>query len=133
MPGASEAAPKLKHPRPVIFQLGEKEEPKPRVTLTANPSPTGTLGDLGLAVRVTGPARFATLLLVVRFDPEGLAGLEPDSIRLFRADGRSFKPHWNSGVNVGLNFVWAKIDRGGVYVPIGLPRDRLVQTAIFEM
>jgi len=48
---------------------------------------------------------------------------------MFRWDARSgaFRPHWNSGVNVGLGYVWAKVERPGDYAPIGLPRDRLLQ------
>jgi outer membrane protein assembly factor BamB len=133
MPGGRLDTTKLKHPRPVILHFGERDEARPKVVHVGNPAPAGTLGDLGLAVRVTGPARFPTALLVVRFDSDALAGLEPDSIRMFRADARTLKPHWNSGVNVGLNFAWAKIDRTGVYVPIGMPRDRVVQSAIVEM
>jgi hypothetical protein len=39
-------------------------------------------------------------------------------------------PHWNSGINVAEGYVWARISRAGTYVPIGLPRDRLLQGAL---
>jgi outer membrane protein assembly factor BamB len=93
-----------------------------------NPLPGGTLGDIGLAARVTGPTEFPLTILLQPFDHRSLAGVDPSSIRVFRwnEQGGSLQLLWNSGVNLGLGFVWAKIRRPGVYVPIGLPRDRVV-------
>jgi outer membrane protein assembly factor BamB len=91
-----------------------------------------TLGDLGLATRVEGPAGFSTTLLFQPFAESALTGLDPHSIRVFRHNGRSrsLVPIWNSGVNVGLGYTWAKIDEPGDYVPIALPRDRLLQESL---
>lgn len=124
---------KIKQPRPVIISLPADKEARVSVAAVKNPRPRGTLGDFGLAVRVTGPARFPKTLLVAGFDAAALSGLETDSIRMFRFDGRSLRPHWDSGANVAHSFVWAKVERPGVYVPIGVPRDRLLQAALFEM
>jgi outer membrane protein assembly factor BamB len=90
-----------------------------------------TLGGLDLVVRVTGlkETREPRALLILPYDPKSLQGLERSSVRIFRYDSRRqcLKPVWNSGINLALNFVWAKIEHPGVYLPIGLPRDRLLQ------
>ena len=92
--------------------------------------PDGTLGALRLATRVSGPAEFPPVILVQPFDGSALHGLDPASIRVFRWNEDRPHPIWNSGINTELGFIWAKIGRPGLYVPIGLPRDRLVQEAI---
>ena len=53
-------------------------------------------------------------------------------MRFFRWDesAGTLQPVWNSGVNTAFNFVWAKIQHPGTYVPIGLPRDRLLQESL---
>jgi hypothetical protein len=123
----------IKPPRPAVIQLEEAERRPLKITAAKNPRPNATLGDIGIATRVSGPTRFPPTLLLQPVAPEALVGLEPTSLRVFRFDGRSLRPHWNSGLNVALGFVWAKIERPGTYVPIGLPRDRLVQAALAEM
>src|SRR5262249_50626728 len=45
----------------------------------------------------------------------------------------TLRPVWASGVNTELGFVWAKIRRPGLYVPIGLTRDRLLAESIRSM
>ncbi|OLB98490.1 MAG: hypothetical protein AUH35_04150 [Nitrospirae bacterium 13_1_40CM_62_7] len=102
------------------------------VPLSASES---TLCDIGLATLVTGPKSFASTILVQPFDSRALIGIDPYALRVFRWDDQagSLKPVWNSGANVGLGYVWAKIERPGEYVPIGLPRDRLLQQALRTM
>jgi outer membrane protein assembly factor BamB len=102
---------------------------------TENPLPHGTLGDIGLATEVRGPDRFPQSILVVPFVPKQLVGIDAASVRVFRWEGetKTLQPSWNSGINVRMRFVWAKIDRPGVYVPLGLPRDRLLQEALRAM
>jgi outer membrane protein assembly factor BamB len=123
-------------PQPTLIPLEPETEDgaaKLRLVRTKNPRPRQTLGDLGVAIRVTGPRSFATTLLTQPFDAQALIGIEPTSVRVFRFNGRALRPHWDSGINVGLGFVWAKITSPGTYVPIGLPRDRLLQVALLEM
>jgi outer membrane protein assembly factor BamB len=97
-----------------------------------NPLPNGTLGDIGLATEVVGPEEFPLTILTQPFDSHALVGIDVITVRVFRWDdeSRTLYPVWNSGVNVNLGFIWTKIRRPGVYVPIGLPRDRLLQEAL---
>jgi outer membrane protein assembly factor BamB len=127
----------FKHPEPYAIQLSTQGDSAPELTLenVDNPLPQGTLGDLGLATNVVGLAEFPPTILVQPFDPSGLIGIVPTSVRVFRWDStaRSLRPVWNSGINVGHGFVWTKIRRPGVYVPIGLPRDRLLHEVLRTM
>jgi len=99
-----------------------------------NPLPTGTLGDIGLATEVVGvdAEEFPLTILIQPVDPHELVGIDMTSVRAFRwdAESRTLQPIWHSGVNVNLGFIWTKIRRPGIYVPIGLPRDRLLQEAL---
>lgn len=123
-------------PRMQSFALHATAEPEAaarlRISPAKNPLPRGTLGDTGISARVTGPAQFPLTILVFPFGAAELTGLDRSTIRVFRwdADGRTLKPVWNSGINVAMGFIWAKIMRPGLYVPIGLARDRLVQELI---
>lgn len=103
-----------------------------KVDLVKDPVSRSTLGDLGIAARVTGPAEFPLTLLVMPFEARQLDGIEAMTVRVFRLDekSRELRAVWNSGINVTDRFVWTKIRRGGVYVAIGLPRDRLLQETI---
>lgn len=95
-----------------------------------------TLGDLrGLAAEVTGTESFSETVLVQPFEPEALTGIDPTTVRVFRWDEESgsLRPVWNSGINYTLGFTWAKITRPGTYVPLGLPRDRLVRELLRSM
>jgi outer membrane protein assembly factor BamB len=129
----------FEHPQPYYMQGTTQEEREQAIKIKLkkvdNPLPKGTLGDIGLATRVEGQAEFPLTLLIQPFDPRALAGIDATSVRVFRFDNRSrsLQPIWNSAINVGFGFVWAKIRRPGVYVPIGLPRDRLLQEMLREM
>jgi outer membrane protein assembly factor BamB len=118
--------------RPYVLRSSEDDETTAGLKLASvkNPLPRATLGDLGVAIRVSGPNPFAESTLVQQLRP--LQGIDLPSARFFRADtrARSLKPVWNSGVNVGLGQAWANIRRPGLYVLIGLPRDRLLQELI---
>jgi hypothetical protein len=100
-----------------------------------NPLPRATLGDFGLAARLHGPDRFAETILVHPAERSQLSGIDPGSVRFFRVeqDAGTFQPVWNSGLNLQLGFAWARVRRPGVYVAIGLPRDRLLQETIRRM
>lgn len=127
----------VEHPQPYCMPGAAEGEQAIELKLkkVSNPLPHGTLGDIGLATKVEGPAKLPLTLLVLPFHPDALAGIDPISVRVFRFDdrSRSLQPIWNSAINVGFNFVWAKIHRPGIYVPIGLPRDRLLQEMLREM
>ena len=64
-----------------------------------------------------------------------MVGLDTSSIRVFRWDEKQkrLKPVWNSGINVEQGFIWAKIQRAGTYVPLGLPDDPLLREALREI
>ena len=126
------------------------EEPTDGVDVAAvpNPVPESTLGDAGLGARLRGPARVARAflaagapaprqvadesLLILPIGPQTLAGLDADTVRVFRVDAGSgeYRPVWNSGVNKEMDFVWAKVRGEGTYVPLGLPRDPILRDAL---
>jgi outer membrane protein assembly factor BamB len=87
-----------------------------------------TLGAVGSGYRVSTVATFPTSFLRIDFDPNDAPWIDPFTIRVFVAteDERSFRPIWQSGANVGLGFIWSRVDGPGTYVAIGLPRDRLL-------
>ena len=122
---------------PVLVKASDSFDPAKKLKLerVESPAARASLGDTGLAVRVTGPGRFDTALLIHPYDARALTGIEPSSVRFFRCDakGRSFQPLWNSGVNTAQSFVWSKIQSPGVYVAIGLPRDRLLEAVLQVM
>src|SRR5258708_14152803 len=107
-----------------------------KVDAAQNPAPRSTLGELpGLAANVCGPADFPLTILILPFDPNALAGIDSTTVRVFAWDAKagSFTPVWNSGVNVESGYVWAKIRKPGVYVPIGLPRDPVMREFLASM
>lgn len=108
---------------------------KVRFKRAKNPIPRGTLGDFGLAVEVTGPGEFPETMLIQPYEPRALIGIDATTVRMFRWDEaeQTLKPVWSSGNNAVLGFVWSKIRRSGLYVALGLPRDRLLQEALQEM
>ena len=114
---------------------GDKEHRDLKVTLEHGKSRNDTLGDAGLAVRIDGPERFTPAILRLPFDPRQLAGIEPASAKVFRWDEstRELTCIWTSGINIAMRFAWAQVTRPGVYVLIGLPRDRLVQECVRTM
>jgi outer membrane protein assembly factor BamB len=127
----------IEHPQPYFVQLSAQWNPATelKVEKVDNPLPEGTLGDIGLAASVVGSLEFPSTILIQPFDPSGLAGIEPTSVRVFRWGSTThlLRPVWNSGINVGLGFVWTRIRKPGVYVPIGLPSDRLLQEVLRTM
>jgi outer membrane protein assembly factor BamB len=99
---------------------------------TQSPLKNRTLGELSIAVRVSGAARFDRSVLVIPVTPQELVGVDPTTVRVFRWDEKeqAARPIWNSGINLGMGFVWAFVGRAGTYVPIGLPRDRVLTSAL---
>lgn len=123
--------------RPYLVPAAMKWNPRKKIRLKSsqNPNPNGTLGDLGLAVNLEGPSEFPLTILIQPFQSHNMRGIDPKGIRVFRWDekARLLQPIWNSGINLQLNFIWSKIERPGIYVPIGLPRDRLLQEVLKTM
>jgi len=122
-----------KHPKPYLLPLQPlpKDESLGAVRQVRNRFTGSTLGDLDLVVQVTRLKASADppAVLIAPYHEAGLAGLERSSVRMFRYEprARTLKPVWNSGISLGFKFVWAKIQEAGIYMPIGLPRDRLLQ------
>jgi outer membrane protein assembly factor BamB len=102
-----------------------------KVSSVANPLLQATLGELGPASSVTGPPQFPPTILVQPFSAQQLRGLDPTSVRVFSVDKSGLaRPVWNSGINLSHHFTWAMVTQPGTYVPIGLPRDRLLQEVL---
>ncbi len=124
----------LKHPRPFLLSLTSGEAPEARIIRTQRSFAEFTLGAMALTVRVAATAKTSApeSVLILPYDTKSLQGLDRSSVRVFRFDGqqRGFTPIWNSGINLALGFVWAKVARPGTYLPIGLPRDRLLQESL---
>jgi outer membrane protein assembly factor BamB len=120
--------------RPSLIAVDETSDPRRKLRLQAvkNPVPKATLGDLGLATRIAGPREFSETILVQPVPREALVGIDPSTVRMFRLEqrDRALVPVWNSGLNEQLGFAWAKVRRPGVYVPLGLPRDRLLHETL---
>ena len=133
-------APRLE-PRPAgpyLLPATLKSEPprKLEISVIDNPAKDATLGDIGLATQIAGGNRaLPPTILIQPFDQRGIVGVDPISIRVFRWDEKLgvLRPVWNSGVNLSSGYVWAKIQRPGTYVPIGLPRDKVLQSVIQVM
>lgn len=132
---AKEPAPDSSQPR--LAQATPEFDPAERLKIRKadNPQPRGTLGDIGLSAEVTGPAEFPLTVLIQPFERSQLVGIDPASVRVFRWDKKSkaLRPVWNSGINLELRYSWARINRPGIYVPLGLPRDRLLQEALRDL
>jgi outer membrane protein assembly factor BamB len=101
-----------------------------------------TLGDLGIAAEISGAKTEAAFeeaippsTLGLPFSDEEMAGIDAATVRMFRVDEDSgrLKPVWHSGVNDEMGFAWSRVHRPGRYMPIGLPRDRLLQQILREM
>ena len=124
--------PKPAPPELISGTAGWNPNERLKVEMSQNPIPAGTVADMGLAVSVVGPDNFALTVLKIPFTTENVVGFDATTTRVFRwneATG-TLQPHWNSGINTGLGFLWAKIERPGLYVPLALPRDRLLQDAL---
>ena len=100
-----------------------------------NPLPHGTLGAIGRATQISGPAEFGLTVLLQPYDPSSLAGFDLLSTRFFKWDEKfnSLQKVWNSGVNHHGAFFWAKISEPGVYIPVSLPQDPLLRESLFQM
>jgi outer membrane protein assembly factor BamB len=124
------------HPYLCPTSVEQKLAPEIKVSRADHPRPRLTLGDLrGLAAEVTGPEDFEPTILVHPFEPTALTGIDPTTVRVFRWDEKSggFEPVWNSGINYTLGFTWAEITSPGTYLPLGLPRDRLLRELLRTM
>jgi outer membrane protein assembly factor BamB len=117
--------------KPYLLKAVQGWDPAQTLTVETakNPSPDTTLGDLGLASNIKGREVFPLTILIQPFDPSTIQGINLNTTRFFHwdDDSRSLQPVWNSGINTAFHFIWAKVRLSGIYVPIGLPRDRLVQ------
>ncbi len=114
---------------PYILNVGKEAQPsRLKVKNVENPLPNITLGDIGLAIKVEGPKEFQQSILVQPYSLEKAEGIDQDTIRVFRynKEADSLRPVWNSGVNNSFCLIWCKINAPGIYVPIGLPRDKLL-------
>jgi outer membrane protein assembly factor BamB len=96
-----------------------------------------TLGAAGFGTRVgrLPESPESAAVLVMPYAPGALRGLDLLTLRVFRhePDRQTLSPIWNSGINTAFRFIWAKIQRPGTYVPIALPRDRVLQQALREL
>jgi outer membrane protein assembly factor BamB len=128
---------KIDRSKPHLLPGKHGYDPAAEVRLRAakNPFPRATLGDFSLAIRLDGPERFPETILVHPVTRPELAGIDTGSVRVFRADQEAgtLRPVWNSGLNLPLGFAWARVRRPGVYVALGLPRDRLLQETLRRM
>lgn len=126
-----------RHPAPILLPAAPDWDPAKDLRLQPerNPLPDGTLGEIGIYAQVTGRDEFPETVLKLPYDPDGIMGIDPASIRVFRWDARlrNLRPVWNSGINPRFSYIWAKVRRPGVYVALGLPRDRLAQEVLRVM
>jgi outer membrane protein assembly factor BamB len=91
-----------------------------------------TFGGLGEGVEVRAAGRFPPTIVRFPLEAGALAGLDERTVRMFRLDGaaRTWHPVWDSGANVAAGYVWARVRRPGLYVPVGLPRDQVLLALI---
>lgn len=114
----------------IALGRGAKEAEPISVELTDSPLADQTLGGFDLAAVVKSIPSSQALLRIAIPDPLR-SGIAPESVRIFRvADAGAAVPIWSSGYAPGVGRVWATIREPGTYVPIGLPRDRLLETAL---
>lgn len=122
---------------PILVPAVTGWDPDSNLKLQAvdNPLPKGTLGAIGRAMQVSGPAQFEPTTLLQPYDPSSLAGLDLHSVRFFKWDdaSRAWQKVWNSGINRHGGFIWAKISSPGTYIPIGLPEDPLLRESLFRL
>jgi outer membrane protein assembly factor BamB len=97
-----------------------------------HPRINATLCDLNIFTEVVGADKFPEAVLIQPIKFQNLVGIDASTVKVFRYNikSKTFEPIWNSGINRSLGFIWAKIRQAGVYVPIGLPRDRLLQQCL---
>jgi outer membrane protein assembly factor BamB len=63
-------------------------------------------------------------------DPAAFESIEPETVRVFLFADGAWSPVWDSGVQIDRRGVWARVQKPGLYVPIGLPRDRVVRALL---
>ncbi|MDQ3849137.1 MAG: PQQ-binding-like beta-propeller repeat protein [Actinomycetota bacterium] len=123
-------SPDLRQAPYLVAAMPGVEAPREAKLSSAGPPDELTLGHIGIATDVSGPERLPDAILVQPYTAEQAVGIEEPSIRTFRLERGEFTPVWNSGVNPVEKFCWTRISRAGVYVPIGLPRDRVLKTLL---
>ena len=124
--------PRRDAPPPYVVSPDEKVAEAIDVHPTENPLANSTIGGMGLAVEVTGVDTFPNTNLVIPYTRKNTTGIEPNSVRLFKWDKESgsLKPVWNSGLTSELKYIWGTVHEPGIYVPLGLPRDRLLNESL---
>src|SRR5919197_5553856 len=94
----------FKHPAPRLLPGTPEFDPVKKLTVAQveRPLPNATLGDLGLATRVSGADEFPLTVLIQPYDRAALTGLDRASIRTFRYDpgGRMMRLVASSGINL---------------------------------
>jgi outer membrane protein assembly factor BamB len=122
---------------PLLLPMADGWQPADELKLrgTSNPVARGTLGDVGVAARVDGARRFEQTVLRIPIDRDALVGVDPRTVRMFVVDdrGKRLTPLWDSGFNEAYGFAWASIRQPGTYVPIGLPRDRVLREVLRQI
>ena len=124
---------------PRIVQTDQQENNnnnRLEVKITNNPLPNATLGDIGLAFEVVSETKEFPLSVVIQpLSLDKAPGIDLSTIRIFKwiKESDSLEAIWNSGINLDLRHIWAKITTPGIYVPIGLPRDMLLRNALSIM
>lgn len=121
------------HLKPATGDSGAVEALTAKVV--RGPARASTLGSVGPAVRVSGADRFAPVYVHLPIDDKSLTGIDARTLRMFSWDQRrqTYVPYWNSGANVTHGYVWAKIERAGEYLAIGLPKDQLLAQSLRAM
>jgi outer membrane protein assembly factor BamB len=106
-----------------------------RVRAAENPLEGGSLGAFAGGLRVDGPDHFPATLVLLPYNREHLRGIDGPTVRMFRVGDTSYEvvPLWRSGVNLAHSFVWAEITEPGLFVPVGLPRDRLLLSLVLGL
>lgn len=123
------SAVQMKRPTAQLIALGDGPSATRELEIGDNPIADQTLGDLGVGVLVDDVPGSRALLRVDVADPLSL-GIAPETVRMFRIDGDATEPIWNSGFAAGIGMAWAIVLVPGVYVPVGLPRDRLLESTL---
>lgn len=124
-----------KKPELISAARGWSPAEKLRVAPAEGSMDTATLCEADPGVVISGPEEFPLTMLTFPLAGSLDDGIDPATVRLFRIDGatKRFVPIWSSGLNVTQGFVWAKIQRSGRYVAIGLPRDRMFRELLCRL
>jgi outer membrane protein assembly factor BamB len=103
-----------------------------RVRAVRNPATRWSLCGMPTAFSVTGRERFEPLLVHQAVELSDLAGVRPDTVRVFRFDSgeNSFELIVRSGLDLAGMRVWSQVTRPGTYVTVGAPRDRLLHESV---